>query len=99
MRFEIDLDDDEVNFVVNTHAVLHAGSAVAAHIKDQIIQQMRIPEPGLWGVVEAECFPAASTRFYIHGPTGWREATGAAAGVFNWNRLVSPVLVHLGIDD
>lgn len=63
----------------------------------------RIPEPGLWGVVEAghEHLDGRRSKFVRVATTGiaqWVER-GAEADWSTWDRLIDPTLVRPGIED
>jgi hypothetical protein len=61
----------------------------------------RIPEPGLWGVVEAHTVGNADRRQFGRIPESddqhWIESD--AMGWFLWDDLVDPALVRDGIED
>lgn len=65
---------------------------------DQIEAQTkpaRIPEPGLWGVVEASSMDYSSRRTYLHSLDGkW----GSVKGFNRWDRLLDPTLIRDGIE-
>lgn len=67
-------------------------------LADQIEAQTkppRIPEPGLWGVVEARVSKRGLTWHATKYPDGkWHVDDG---GRFNWDDLIDPVLVREGI--
>jgi hypothetical protein len=74
-------------------------------LADQIEAQTkppRIPEPGLWGVVEAH--PGARTgrpvefvRDSMHEDAAWRSLADGSA--WEWDDLIDPTLVRPGIED
>jgi hypothetical protein len=66
-------------------------------LADQIEAQTkppRIPEPGLWGVVEAGTSKVPMVRRWVRYGTGWRDAFG---GHEEWDNLLEPVLVREGV--
>jgi hypothetical protein len=68
-------------------------------IADQIEAQTkppRIPEPGLWGVVEANVRSIPRRRWVHHEEARWISDTGVIA---EWDDLVDPVLVRDGIEE
>jgi hypothetical protein len=61
-------------------------------IADQIEAQTkpaRIPEPGLWGVVDSDGVE------FVHRPGGWQCPVG---GWYSWDRLINPALIRDGIE-
>jgi hypothetical protein len=74
------------------------------HIADQIEAQAkppRIPEPGLWGVVESTVTyegTTYSTSLVRHPGPGtanrWLDRSGSW---FSWNELIDPVLIREGV--
>ena len=88
-----------------TGNLLRTDSPTAICIADQIEAQTkppRIPEPGLWGVVEAH--PQARTgrpvhflRDSEHEDAPWRSIADGSA--WEWDSLVDPVLVRDGIEE
>jgi hypothetical protein len=83
-------------YVVRTLRGPAHGLATRRAIADQIEAQTkppRIPEPGLWGVVEAARY--ASTRRWVHHEEErWISDTGA---ILRWEDLRDPVLVREGV--
>jgi len=71
---------------------------LALRIADQIEAQTkppRIPEPGLWGVVEA-CVPGIPTSHWVHHEEGrWVPDTGVPFA--EWDDLIDPTLVREGV--
>jgi len=70
-------------------------------LADQIAEQTkpaRIPEPGLWGVVEASSTYVDERVIYMHtegiGLWAW---TTQARGSCKWDDLIDPILVREGI--
>jgi hypothetical protein len=70
-------------------------------IAEQIEEQTkppRIPEPGLFGVVEASSgIDTPRTKFMRSSETVWRRVSTGAA--YRWADLVDPTLVRPGIED
>jgi hypothetical protein len=69
-------------------------------IADQIEQQTkppRIPEPGLWGVVEASVGPDGRYKFVRFNDSSWMCT--ADSSTYPWAGLIDPVLVRPGIED
>lgn len=68
------------------------------NLADQIEAQHappRIPEPGLWGVVEANLAHSGERFPFIHYEHGW----GARAShICHWSELKDPVLIRDGIE-
>lgn len=60
----------------------------------EIVRKPRIPEPGLWGVVEAGC-QDCTPRKWVRTEEHWYAADGDLARY--WNALVDPVLVRDGV--
>ena len=82
----------------NGSGMFQAG--VLCELADQIEAQTkppRIPEPGLWGVVEASSTLLPVARRWVRhtGPsTCWRDAFGNSAV---WDSLIDPTLVREGV--
>lgn len=56
----------------------------------------RIPEPGLWGVVEASISGSPEIRAWVRGIDWWvRLSDGAGIG---WRHLLDPTLIRDGIE-
>ena len=83
-----------------------AKARVLAGLADQIEAQTkppRIPEPGLWGVVQATVAYEGSTydaRFVNHDGANaahksWHDAGGKW---WNWSELIDPVLIREGVE-
>ena len=74
-------------------------------IADQIEAQTkppRIPEPGLWGVVEAEAKgvngnTVTARKRWVRDEQGWIEVAGNGWRVSDFKYLVDPVLVREGV--
>jgi hypothetical protein len=67
----------------------------------QVLRKMaetRIPEPGLWGVVEAgaarEGSPLRGRRTWVRHSRGWVDTT---ALTYDWDSLIDPVLIREGL--
>lgn len=78
--------------------LLDTGSRVARNIADQIEAQTkppRIPEPGLWGVVEAWTDGIPIRRWVHHEEDRWVCDTGERR---NWEALSDPTLVREGVE-
>jgi hypothetical protein len=75
------------------------GNRAATHIADQIEEQTRparIPEPGIWGIVEASISVDPKRRKYVRHSAGtWFSM---ARGLFEWDDLIDPVLVREGVE-
>jgi hypothetical protein len=73
------------------------------HIADQIEAQTkppRIPEPGLWGVVEAAVPESGGSRWpFVHDTDqGSSEWTCVNDGDhYDWDALIDPVLIREGV--
>ena len=103
----LDLDDPDAygcSAVVHDPAkivsALRETNSVAAHaIARQIEAQTkppRIPEPGLWGVVEAGSNAHPTRRKWVRYGMGWRDLTGNPQ---QWSDLIDPTLVRPGVED
>ena len=82
---------------------LRYGTIAKDWLADQIEAQTkppRIPEPGLWGVVEAK-YGDTPVRTFVRERDGWSSLTnpGRAGVMCDWDRLVDPVLIRDGIED
>lgn len=84
-----------------------ASAEVRRRTANQIEEQTRpprIPEPGLWGVVEAAArrtgsnIPQTNRRHWSRDEGGWAEV-GGSFRVTDFKYLVDPVLVRPGIGD
>jgi len=71
---------------------------------DQIEAQVkpaRIPEPGLWGVVEAYEFPDRRDprRTFIHtcSEPDWPWGADGDTNHWKWDNLIDPTLIHEGL--
>lgn len=81
-----------------------AAAVVLTAIADQI-EPPRIPEPGLWGVVEArsshnQILPSRYVRRYDRGNAGFDWVTVHSVEVsrsLRWDDLIDPVLVREGL--
>lgn len=75
----------------------------AADIADQIEAQTRpprIPEPGLWGVVEAALDGNAERMHFVRGTLTLRAwLCNEDASSNRWDNLIDPVLIRPGIED
>lgn len=99
----LDLDSDEARHLVshlqNTvenhpENLGSVGRAVFTAAANQIIDQTkpaRIPEPGLWGVVEADGY--RWVRFH-NGDYHWGNSGGNASA---WDDLIDPTLIREGV--
>jgi len=75
---------------------MYAARYIANEIKAQT-KPPRIPEPGLWGVVEAGVveLPHVVRGPFVHvDDTVWSSRGGAC---FQWDDLIDPVLVREGV--
>ena len=70
---------------------------VAASIEAQT-KPARIPEPGLWGVVEASSIYVNDRLTYVHHnkPGPWAWAT-QSRGSCKWDDLIDPTLIREGL--
>jgi hypothetical protein len=101
--------EDTVDAAKGLRAVANAARHVCEWdvvdiIADQIEAQTRpprIPEPGLWGVVEAGGGFDDTRTHWIHIPARPDELHWASlpGQVFEWNRLIDPVLIRDGISE
>ena len=76
-----------------------SGRAPIRDITRQIEAQVkppRIPEPGLWGVVEA-WVPGIPTRRWVHHEEG-RWVSDMGVPFKEWDDLIDPVLVREGVE-
>jgi hypothetical protein len=82
------------------HNSLCGSIAVAESVANQIEAQIkppRIPEPGLWGVVEAPTQRGGYVWQWVHHPKDvWLNAEGDSCP---WAKLVDPVLVRDGVTE
>jgi hypothetical protein len=85
---------------INLLEHLRKGTNVAQHLADLIEAQTkppRIPEPGLWGVVEAPTQRGGYVWQWVHHPKDvWLNAEGDSCP---WAKLVDPVLVRDGVTE
>lgn len=106
MSDRIELDFSTGYNVNTTLAHLHDcanGCSVIRSLAEQITRQTkppRIPEPGLWGVVEAGD-EGLKRRTWVRVPentagNNWTSTDGWARV---WDELIDPVLVRDGIED
>jgi hypothetical protein len=100
----LDLDDIGMSVSDLVLDLRGIGSVAGEIVADQIEAQtkpQRIPEPGLWGVVEAHTKDNAERRQFGRVPETdeqhWIETD--AMGWFEWRHLVDPVLVRDGIEE
>jgi hypothetical protein len=83
-------------------AYLPSHARILDHLADQIEAQIkppRIPEPGLWGVVEASVLligERAPACEWVHHRKGWMNPSGQFAV---WDGLINPVLVRDGVPE
>jgi hypothetical protein len=104
----LDLDDPRLSGspdVRRTNLLEHLrkGTNVAQYLADQIEAQTRpprIPEPGLWGVVEAHTEDGEERRRFVrhddaHDGRAW-ERRGVRRA---WDELIDPVLVREGVSE
>lgn len=106
----LDLDDPRATLaVLGDHAIEldNAGSTyslpVLNELRDQIREQTkppRIPEPGLWGVVEAHVMsgsnPQATYR-WVRTAVGW-VPIGSMQRPHDWSDLFDPTLIREGVE-
>ena len=67
-------------------------------IPDQIEAQTkpaRIPEPGLWGVVEAKVAAVYGPCNWVKDEYGWVSHSGVTV---KWDLLIDPILIRAGVD-
>jgi hypothetical protein len=59
----------------------------------------RIPEPGLWGVVEAQTAKRRESLAYVRTPHGWTRVGGNLGDIcdFAWESLIDPTLIREGL--
>ena len=70
-------------------------NCIAAQIEAQT-KPARIPEPGLWGVVEASRNTTNGKRNeYVRGRNGWYDDDCIPLA---WDYLIDPVLVRAGVE-
>jgi hypothetical protein len=78
----------------------HGAADLLEVIADKIAAQSRIPEPGLWGVVEADWKNSAGlngvVRWVRHTEDRWISHPGYFA---SWDDLIDPVLVREGVTE
>ena len=92
----------DTNYVTATRVADILRDAGYAGIADQITEQIkpaRIPEPGLWGVVEAS-YSESQRCHYALGTDGlWHSLRPPFTGivVVPWDLLIDPVLVRSGV--
>lgn len=104
----LDLDDPTLsgNYgarVTNLLDHLRRGTNVAQHLADQIEAQTkppRIPEPGLWGVVETTFKDGRSrhgwaVRRLTDGGSDWQDGSG---DYHRWDDLINPTLIREGVE-
>ena len=99
----LDLDDPSEHAAVLREFAPADSLACLSWLADQIEAQTkpsRIPEPGLWGVVEAK-YGDTPVRTFVRERDGWSSLTnpGRAGVMCDWDRLVDPVLIRDGIED
>lgn len=81
----------------NDCGIYQAG--VLSELADQIEAQTkpkRIPEPGLWGVVEAAANGGAERGQFVHTPKFWYCAEFDHAR--GWDALIDPTLIREGVE-
>lgn len=86
-------------YVVRTLRGPAHGLATRQAVADQIEAQTkppRIPEPGLWGVVEATVAGIPRRRWVHHEEDRWVSDNGIPLKA--WDELIDPVLVREGVD-
>ena len=80
-------------------AIKREREVFAKWLADQIeaqSQPARIPEPGVWGVVEAAWNSGGYRWQWVRHGRAWLNAEGERA---DWNDLIDPTLVRPGIED
>jgi len=77
-----------------------------AGVADQIEAQTkpaRIPEPGLWGVVEASLTDRTLRRHLVHLMTPtisvwvWTDPQMSSSARYGWDDLINPTLIREGV--
>jgi hypothetical protein len=79
-------------------AHMPSNARILDHLADQIEAQAkppRIPEPGLWGVVEAGTDGLPVRRWVHHEEDRWVCDTGERR---NWEALADPTLIREGVE-
>jgi len=70
-------------------------AGVARQIEGQL-KPARIPEPGLWGVVEATVANFEGDKAtWVHDPYGWVSHSGYTR---EWGALIDPTLIREGVE-
>lgn len=91
----------------NTEVAMKEGHTlpfILQGLRDEILRQTkppRIPEPGLWGVVEAAVPESGGSRWpFVHDTDqGSSEWTCVNDGDhYDWDALVDPVLIREGVE-
>jgi hypothetical protein len=78
----------------------HGAADLLEVIADKIAAQSRIPEPGLWGVVEAHTEDGEERRRFVHHEDAHDGRAWERRGVRRaWDELIDPVLVREGVSD
>ena len=72
------------------HRTLNIAQQVEAQTKPA-----RIPEPGLWGVVEAKVAAVYGPCNWVKDEYGWVSHSGVTV---KWDLLIDPILIRAGVD-
>lgn len=89
---------DALRLIANEDTV-NAKRSLLLNIADQIEAQTkppRIPEPGLWGVVEAGFENNKVRTNWVHHHSGWFR--GADDCGRSWSDLIEPTLIREGVE-
>lgn len=106
----LDLGDDDphhyIKALCQAEKKNYAYNLALRNLADQIAQQTkpaRIPEPGLWGVVEASCCHSIMRSPWVKDELGWaRIGHQGVLKTYNhdgWGDLIDPVLIRPGIEE
>jgi len=102
----LDLDENDARHLVSYLEITveehpdqlgSVGRAVYTNVAAQIEAQTkpaRIPEPGLWGVVEAKNSPEYDRSNWVHDEYGWTHHSGLT---LEWRFLTDPTLIREGL--
>jgi len=101
MKIELEMTEHEARVLATW--LDEGGSlqgALAEDVAHQIVSQIpqpRIPEPGVWGVVEAHTEGYSRRRILGRAPETDDQHWVDEADWFTWDELIDPILIRKGI--